>query len=513
MSDSSQSLPRSAAGNHSPWLIAVIVSMATFMEVLDTSIANVSLPHIAGGTASSLEESTWILTSYLVSNAIILPISGWLATIVGRKRFYMTCVALFGISSLLCGLAPSLGWLIFFRVLQGLGGGGLAPSEQSILTDSFTQQQRSQAFALYGVAVVVAPTIGPTLGGWITDNYSWRWIFFINIPVCVASLILTATILQEPPAVKEDQAKARKGGIKIDYPGIALVALGLGCLQVVLDKGQLDDWWGSDFITVFILISGLSLLFLVIWENVHDHPIIDMKMVGSRNFGLCMAMMFVTGFILLTSIQLIPQFLQSIEPYDATQAGLTLTAGGFGTLLFMPVVAALLKVVQPRYLIAIGLLIQAVGAFHLAGINAELSFSHAAWARVLQAIGLPFLFVPINTTAYSGLPPGKSNDASALLNSMRNLGGSFGISFGTTILARHTQVHHARLAESLKPFTQIKHAHLFPTAQALDAAVQQQAGVLSYIDVFWALGVIAAVFIPLTFLMNKNKLGEGAAGH
>jgi DHA2 family multidrug resistance protein len=513
LSANQQSLPRSAAGQHSPWLIAVIVSMATFMEVLDTSIANVSLPHIAGGVASSLEESTWVLTSYLVSNAIILPISGWLATIVGRKRFYMLCVALFGISSLLCGLAPSLPWLIFFRVLQGLGGGGLAPSEQSILTDTFTPQQRGQAYALYGVAVVVAPTIGPTLGGWITDSYSWRWIFFINIPVAIASLVLTYIFVDEPPAVVEDQKKARQGGIRVDYPGIALIALGLGCLQVVLDKGQLEDWFASDFITSFIIISALALVFLIIWEKLHDHPIIDMKMVSQRNFALCMAMMFVTGFVLLMSVQLIPQFLQSIEPYDATKAGMALTAGGAATLVFMPIVGALLKKVQPRYLIAIGLAIQAGAAYHLAGINADLSFEHAAWARVFQAIGLPFLFVPINTIAYSGLPSGKSNDASALLNSMRNLGGSFGISVGTTLLARRSQFHHARLAEFITPMDQLRHAHLFPSFKALDGVLQQQAGVLSYIDTFWILALVSAVCIPLTFLLQRIKLGGEPAGH
>jgi DHA2 family multidrug resistance protein len=394
-----------------------------------------------------------------------------------------------------------------------MGGGGLAPSEQSIITDTFSAQQRGLAYALYGVAVVVAPTVGPTLGGWITDNYSWRWIFFINIPVCLASLGLTYIFLAEPPAVKADRAKALKGGIKVDYPGIALIALGLGCLQVVLDKGQLDDWFGSDFITSFIIIAALALVFLILWEKVAGHPIVDMKMVASRNFGLCMCMMFVTGFVLLTSVQLIPQFLQSVEPYDATKAGMTLTAGGLGTLFFMPVVGVLSRKVQARYLIAFGLLTQALAAWHLSGINAQLSFSHAAWARVFQAIGLPFLFVPINTIAYSGLPPGKSNDASALLNSMRNLGGSFGISFGTTLLARRSQYHHARLAEWLTPFAQNRTPHLFPSLPALDGALQQQAGVLSYIEIFWILAVISAVFIPLTFLLGRTKGGEEAVSH
>lgn len=513
MSEPHPSLPRSAAGKHSPWLIAVIVSMATFMEVLDTSIANVSLPHIAGGTAASLEESTWVLTSYLVSNAIVLPISGWFATVIGRKRFYMMCVALFGASSLLCGMAPSLGWLIFFRVLQGLGGGGLAPSEQSILADTFLPQQRGPAFALYGIAVVVAPTVGPTLGGWITDSYSWRWIFFINIPVCVASIVLTWIFVAEPEAVREDRRKALEGGLKVDYLGIGLVALGLGCLQVVLDKGQLDDWFGSDFITTFIIVAAMSLVFLVIWEKIAPNPIIDLKMLAGRNFGLCMSLMFITGFLLLTSVQLIPQFLQSIEPYDATRAGETLTAGGIGTLLFMPVVGALIRRVPAPYLVATGLLIQVAGAYNLSLINGDLTFSHAAWARVLQAIGLPFLFLPINTSAYTGLEPGKSNDASALLNSMRNLGGSFGISFGTTMLARRSQFHHERLSEWITPFAQARHNSVFPSIQGLARVVDRQAAVMSYIDLFWVLALLAALFVPVALMLKRAKPGDAPAAH
>ncbi|HEY9154383.1 MAG TPA: DHA2 family efflux MFS transporter permease subunit, partial [Opitutaceae bacterium] len=342
------SLERSAAGDHNPWFVAIVVSMATFMEVLDTSIANVSLQHIAGNLSATQDESTWVLTSYLVSNAIILPISGWLATVVGRKRFYMMCVALFGVSSLCCGIAPSLGWLIFFRVLQGLGGGGLAPSEQSILADTFPPQQRGQAFALYGIAVVVAPTLGPTLGGWITDNYNWRWIFLINVPVCLLSLFMSWRILVDPPAVVKDREKALHGGLKVDYLGVILVAVGLGCLQVVLDKGQEEDWLSSRFILVFAIIAAMSLFFLVVWEFVYDAPIVDLPLMKDKSFASSMAVMFTTGFILISTTQILPQFMQVMMGYTATEAGLALTAGGASTLLLMPIVGALLKKVQPK---------------------------------------------------------------------------------------------------------------------------------------------------------------------
>ena len=377
-------LERSAAGSHSPWLIAVIVSMATFMEVLDTSIANVSLQHIAGSMAASVEESTWVLTSYLVSNAAILPISGWLSKVVGRKRFYMICVGVFGGSSLLCGLAPSLGWLVFFRVMQGVGGGGLAPSEQSILADSFPPEKRAQAFALYGIAVVVAPTLGPTLGGLITDSFSWRWIFLINVPVCLLSLLLSGMLLSDPPAVEKERADALRGGLKVDVLGFILVAVGLGCLQVVLDKGQEDDWFASDFILVFAIISGVSLVALVLWEMNHDDPIVDLPLLKDRNFASAMAVMFATGFILISTTQMIPQFLQSIMGYTATKAGLALTAGGVATLLMMPVAGAALGKVQAKYLIAFGLLVESLACLYLRGFNTEINFGHAALGRVFQ---------------------------------------------------------------------------------------------------------------------------------
>ncbi len=503
-----QGLPRSAAGPHNPWLVAVIVSMATFMEVMDTSIANVSLPHMAGSLSASLDESTWILTSYLVSNAVILPISGWLSTVVGRKRFYMICVATFGISSLLCSVAP---WLILFRVLQGLGGGGLAPSEQSILADSFPARQRGQAFALYGITVVVAPTLGPTLGGWITDNYSWRWIFLINVPFCVASLALSQWILRDPPAVRKDREDLLRGGLRVDGLGFGLVALGLGSLQVLLDRGEQDDWFASDFITALAIVAALSLAALVVWEVRHEQPIVDLPLLKNRTFAASMTVMFATGFILLSTTQLLPRFLQELLGYTATKAGMALTAGGIATLFLMPAAGAALRVIQPRVLIAVALLIESLALFHLSGINTQIDFGHAAWARVFQAAGLPFLFVPITTASYSGIPEGKSGNASALINVMRNLGGSVGISFGVFLLDRRGQFHHSRLAESINPFSPAAEAWKNLSLPAVNGLVVEQATLWSYIDILRLLAWVALALIPVTLLLRKVDLGKAAA--
>ncbi len=506
------SLERSAAGDRNPWLVAVIVSMATFMEVLDTSIANVSLRHIAGNLAATIDESTWVLTSYLVSNAIILPISGWLSTVVGRKRFYLSCVALFGVSSLCCGLAPSLGWLIFFRILQGLGGGGLAPSEQSILADTFPPAQRGQAFALYGVAVVVAPTLGPTLGGWITDNYSWRWIFLINVPVCLTSLFLASSVLVDPPAVQRDRERMLRGGVRVDYLGFLLVAVGLGALQIVLDKGQEDDWFASPFILAMTIVCVCSLAFLVIWELGQDDPIVDLPLMKNKNFSAALVVMFVTGFILIGTTQVIPRFLQEMMGYSATQAGMALTAGGIATLLMMPLVGNVVRHVPPKYLIAFGLTIEAIGCYHLRGFNTDITFEHAAWARVLQAVGLPFLFVPISAVAYAGLPPGKNNNASALVNTMRNLGGSFGISVAVVLLGNRTQFHHSRLSESVTPYASAWQGQSWDALGSVNALVTRQAAMLSYVDLFWFLTIVAAAAVPVAFILRSTK-GEAAAAH
>jgi len=512
-----------------PWLIAVVVSMATFMEVLDTSIANVSLQHIAGSMAASLNESTWVLTSYLVSNAIILPISGWLSSVMGRKRFYMTCVFLFTASSLLCGLAPSLGWLIFFRVLQGMGGGGLAPSEQAILADTFSPRQRGQAFAVYGIAIVVAPAIGPTLGGWITDNYNWRWIFFINVPVGLLSLILVYNLLHESAEAIAEHRHALRRGIKVDYLGFALVAIGLGSLQVVLDKGQEDDWLSSNFICVFALLAVIGIVGVCVWEFMTTDPIVDLPLLKNFNFAFTNIVMFAVGFILFGTTQLLPQYTQSLLGYTATQAGLVISPGGFAVMAMMPLVGYLVSHYQPKWLIAFGMLIEGCALFFMTNFDTQVSFGTLAMARVFQAAGLAFLFVPITTAAYVGLPKGKSNNASALINLARNLGGSFGVSLSNTMLTRRSQFHQSRLVSSAT-FTNAAYNNALrnitrnlisqgasPVVAARRAVaqfyevVQQQATMLSYLDVFKMLGVLSFLMIGLVVFLKR--LSRQDMGH
>ena len=499
-----------------PWLIALTVSMATFMEVMDTSIANVALRYIAGGLAASQSESTWVLTSYLVSNAIILPISGWLSSVMGRKRFYMTCVAVFTVSSFLCGIAPSLPLLLFFRVLQGAGGGGLAPSEQAILTDTFEPRQRGLAFAIYGMAVVVAPAVGPALGGWITDNIGWRWIFFINIPIGCISLLLTHMLVTDSPGAVEEHKEVWKGGkLKVDFMGFGLVALGLGSLQVVLDKGQEDDWFGSSFITFFAICGVIGIVGCIIWELwVTDDPIVDLPLFRDIPFLITNLVMFATFFVLLGTTQLLPQFTQESLGYDATKAGLTLMPGGFVIMMLMPFVGRLVNVIQPKYLICFGMLVMGMAMEHLTSLDLQVSFKAIALARCFQTVGMAFLFVPVNTAAYIGLPKGKNNNASALINLMRNLGGSVGVSVATTMLARRGQFHQSRLvgnvAASNPAYLAALHnltGTLTHAGAAVAAApqmamamiyntVQDQASILSYMDVFQVLAYGAWLMIP-----------------
>jgi MFS transporter, DHA2 family, multidrug resistance protein len=430
-----------------PWIIALTVTLATFMEVLDTSVANVALPHIAGSLSASTDESTWVLTSYLVSNAIVLPMSGWFSSLIGRKRFYMSCVALFTISSCLCGLAPSLPMLIVFRILQGAGGGGLQPSEQAILADTFPPRQRGMAFAVYGMAVVLAPAIGPTLGGWITDSFSWRWIFFINIPVGIISLLLTNRLITDPPYMRRENRKT----FRVDYIGLGLLALGLGALQVVLDKGERDDWFGSHFILITTVICISALIAVAIWEWRHKNPIIDLHLFRDRSFAIGNLLMFMVGFALMSSTVLIPLFLQTMMGYTAREAGLALMPGGFAIILIMPLVGFLLGRYDARRLLLVGFTLLAVALFYMTHFNLSIDFRHAAGARLVQALGLAFLFVPINTAAYAFLPKEKNNAASGLINLSRNVGGSVGISVVTTMLSRRTQFHLANLSDHVHP--------------------------------------------------------------
>src|SRR6476660_4199350 len=413
-----------------PWVIAVVVALAAFMEVLDTSIANVALPYIAGNLGTSNDESTWILTSYLVSNAIVLPITGWFAGMFGRKRFFMICLAIFTLSSLLCGAAPSLGTIILFRVLQGAGGGGLQPMAQAILADTFPPEKRGLAFALYGITAVIAPTIGPTLGGWITFNYSWRWIFFINLPVGVVVLLLVFRLIEDPPYL----ARTRAAGIKLDYIGIAFLTLGVGALQILLDRGQEDDWFGYRFIVTLAIISAISLVSLVIWEWFTDRPIIDVRLFKNFNYLSANVMMFILGMLLFSGLVMMPQFLQTLLGYTAELAGLVLSGGAVVSLLSMPLVGWLTTKFQARYIIAFGWLCLAIAMYYSTQrIDLLISFSAAAWLRMAQVAGLGFLFVPITLAAYVGIPSETSNTVAGMINFMRNMGSSVGTSGVTTL--------------------------------------------------------------------------------
>jgi DHA2 family multidrug resistance protein len=505
-----------------PWLIGVVVAVAAFMEVLDTSIANVALPYIGGNLGASTDQSTWVLTSYLVSNAVVLPISGWCASVLGRKRFFMTCLAIFTVSSLLCGLAPSLGAIIFFRILQGAGGGGLQPMAQAILADSFPPDKRAVAFALYGVTVIVAPTIGPTLGGWITDNYSWRWIFFINLPVGILALFLVYRLIDDPP-----WAKSVAGALsRIDYVGMSLLVLGVGALQIMLDKGQEDDWFGSDFIVTLAVLAVVGLVSLVVWEWFYKQPIVDVHLYTSFNFFQANFMIFVLGVMLFASLVMMPLFLQSLLGYSAESAGLVLSGGGVLLLFMMPLMGILSTKVQARYLIAFGWLALSLAMYYSSRqLDLEISFRSAAILRIVQVFGLGFLFVPINLASYVGMPPEKSSSIAGLINFMRNIGSSVGTSMVTTLIARRAQIHQVYLVANVRngqrSFDNAAAAltnRVWASGVGSNTAVNKtyaliyrsvigQATTLAYLDTFLVLSGIAAVMFVLSFTLRRNELG------
>jgi len=520
---------RSVAGRRNPWTIIAVISIATFMVVLDTSIANVALQHIAGGLAASYDEATWVITSFLVANAVIVPISGWLADVIGRKRYYMISVALFTGASLLCGLAPSLGFLVVARVLQGIGGGGLAPVEQSMMVDTFPPAKRGAAFAAYGVVVIVGPILGPTLGGWITDNLSWHWVFLINLPVGLLSLFLVTIFVEEPRALRKERRKLLSKGLRIDWQGFVLLALFLGGLEVTLDRGQREDWFSSPMITAFAVISGVALIAFIPRELTRRDPIVHLRLFARGNFLISNIFMLLMGVIIFGTTQFIPQLLQEVLGYTATDAGLALTMGGIATLFVMPISGFLSGRVDPRYLIAFALLTQGVAMWNMGTLDTQMSFSDAAIARLIQSIGLPFLFIPITATAYVGLDPRFNNQASALLNAARNLGGTFGISLVQTLLARGSQIHQARYAETLNPLnpnyqkaiSQAIHALMGQGLSQVDAAraavaqlyrtLGQQASMLAYIDVFHTLMFMVFASVPLVLLMHRPKKSAGPA--
>jgi MFS transporter, DHA2 family, multidrug resistance protein len=512
----------SSAGAN-PWLIAVLVALATFMEVLDTTIANVALPHIAGGMGVSEDEASWVVTTYLVANAIALTASSFLARRLGRKAFFLGCLALFTASSVLCGMSWNLQLLLLFRILQGLGGGGMVPVAQSILADSFPPEKRGQGFALFGIAVVVAPVVGPILGGWLSDNYSWHWCFLINGPVGVIAIALIAAALRERPAT----GKQYRG--QFDAVGFLLVATFLGSLEIVLDRGLVDDWFSSAFIVTFAATAALAFLLMIPWEMSRRSPMIDIRMLATRQFGSSFVVMLATGAILYSTTQFLPQLVQEDYGYTATWAGFVLTPGGLVTMVMMVVVGRLSGKVQPRYLIAVGALLSALSMYDLTRLTGDIGFWFFANSRVLLGVALPLIFIPIVTVSYDGIPPDKTDQASALTNAARNIGGSIGISLASNILAHREQFHQSRLVESAIPsnmqyqdvlhqMTQYFAAQGSSLAQAQQQAfawigqqVQTQATYLAYIDVFWVLTLISAATVLLAFLLRKVKLGAAAA--
>jgi MFS transporter, DHA2 family, multidrug resistance protein len=523
------SAPSIAGAN--PWLIAIVVALASFMEVLDTTIANVALPYIAGGMGVSEDEASWVVTTYLVSNAIILTASSFLARMFGRKPFFLICLGLFTVSSILCGFAPNLNALLLFRILQGLGGGGMVPVAQSILADAFPPAKRGQAFAVFGVAVVVAPVVGPTLGGWLSDNISWQWCFLINGPVGVMAMALIAVILKESATARAETRRQQQSQ-GFDAVGFLLVATFLGALEVVLDRGLEDDWFGSPFIVTFAVISALAFVLMIPWGLTRRNPIIDLRMVATRQFGACFLVMLATGAILLATTQFLPQLVQQDFGYTATWAGLVLSPGGVVTMVMMFVVGRVAARVQPKYLIIAGAVLIALSMYGMTNVYGDLGFWFMARSRMLLGVGLPLVFVPIMAASYDGIPPSKTDQASALINAARNTGGSIGVSIVSNVLTHREQFHQSRLVEQVVPsspqyqdtlqqITNFFTAHGSSLTQAHDQAiqwigaqVQAQASFLGYMDAFWVLTLISLSAVPLALMLRKIKLGGAVhVGH
>jgi MFS transporter, DHA2 family, multidrug resistance protein len=525
-----RALPPAAAGAVAvnPWLIAVLVAFASFMENLDTTIANVALPYIAGGLGVSEDEASWVITTYLVANAVSLTASSYLAQRLGRKSFFLICLALFTVSSVLCGFAPNLQALLLFRVLQGLAGGGMVPASQSILADSFPPQQRGQAFALFGIAVVVAPVVGPTLGGWISDNWSWQWCFEINGPIGLLALVLLALTLRDTEGAAAERGRLARQGSGFDWVGFALVATFLGALEIALDRGLEDDWLGSNFIVGVLAVCVVAFILMIPWELSRRNPAVDLRIVATRQFGACFLVMLATGAILLSTTQYLPQLVQAEYGYTATWAGLVLSPGGVVTAIMMPIVGRLSTKIQPRTLIAAGGILCALAMFDMTRLTGDVDFHFFAVSRMLLGVGLPLIFLPILTASFDGIARNKTDMASALINMARNTGGSIGISLANNVLAHRTQFHQSRLVElvntstvqfqtALKQATDYFMAQGGSLAQAQQQAiawigqqVQTQATFLAYIDVFWVLALISAAAVPLALTLRKVKLGGPA---
>src|SRR5271170_7741887 len=509
-----------------PWLIAMTVALAAFMEVLDTSIANVALPHIAGNLGTSTDEGTWVLTSYLVSNAIVLPLGGWASNVMGRKNFFLLCITIFTVASFACGIAPSLPILLLCRILQGAGGGGLQPMAQAIMADSFDERKRGQAFALYGLVAVLAPSIGPSLGGWITDNYSWRWIFYINIPVGILAYILVTRLVDDPPWIKPD----RKHLVNMDYLGLAFLGLAMGGLQIMLDKGEENDWFSSNFIRFFCVMFVVGLIGLIVWELKKKDPLINLRLFKYKNFAICCFLMMLIGGVLNASTVLQPQFLQQLLGYTATNAGLALTAGGISLVLVMPFAGFLTGRFPARNIAAVGFCFFAF-SFWLTtrDLSLDMSFGNASWLRVIQLAPIPFCFIPITTAAYLGIPRQQSNQVAGLINFVRNIGGSIFIAVTVAVVTNRDLWHQARLQESMNslniPYQQSLQGLNSGLGQAFGKGNSQgmalgsiynqlnlQSGMLGYVDVYKMLFWMAIGMVFFAFMLNKNKPAAGGGG-
>lgn len=514
-----------------PWVIAITVTLATFMELLDTSIANVALPYIGGGLGRSYDEVTWVLTTYLVANAVVLPLSAWLSRVFGRKNYYLASVALFTLMSLCCGLAPSLPIMLMCRVLQGIAGGGLAPVAQAVLVDAFPPAKRASAFALYTVVLVTAPAIGPVLGGWITDSFNWRWIFFINVPVGLIAFLLSNRLLSDPASFTAERASLRAAGkLSIDGVGITLIALASASLEVALDRGQIDDWFGSPFITSMIVFALLGWVATVLWELRSSEPVIDFRMLANRNFAIASTLFFIFGIGLFGTTVLIPQLLQSLYGYRAIDAGLVLGPGALVITLLAPISAQLLqrKLVSPRWMVAFSVSAVAGSLWYFSGFTLDTDNAHYVFARILQGIGYGFFFVPANLIAYSMLRPDQNNKASSLTNLFRNWGGSFGIALITAVSERRSNFHQDVVGTALAPsspylqqsiatMTAYLRARGFGPANAPDAAyallyqnLLQQVNFLAFMDCFRVLCFITLAAVPLMLIVKKLQPGKKA---
>ncbi len=499
-----------------PWVVTFSVMLATFMEILDTTVVNVSIPHIAGNLAATIEEGTWVVTSYLVSNAIILPMSGWLANYIGRKRLLLICVAGFALTSLFCGLATNLEMLIFFRVLQGLTGGGLQPLAQAILLETFPEKKHGQAMAAFGIGILLAPILGPTVGGWITDNYSWRWIFYLNLPVGLFSLLMMNRFVFDPPYIK-------RGEGRVDLWGIGFLALGLGTLQIFLDTGERHDWFSSNYIRFFATLCVVGLVALVIRELKTSHPVVDLRALKNRSFATGVFLISLLGFVLYASLVLLPIYLQTLLGYPAYNAGLALSPRGVGSLAMMPLVGYLTSKTNPQKLLVFGLVLGSLTMFDLSKLNLDAGYWDILWPQVFQGMALSFLFVPLMAISVAGIPKEKLGNATSIFNLMRNIGGSIGIAIMTTFLARRTQMHQNRLVENISA-SHLRSGQMLQGLQgwfhsngadnyvasrrawaALYATVQRHANMLSFVEAFWVMSIMFLIMLPFVLLLRNPQ--------